>query len=45
MPQPRGIECGEAGMGEWVEELFHRSRGRENEIGGFQEEGRNCVKG
>jgi hypothetical protein len=39
MPQCREIEGGEVGVGGWVEEHPHRSRGREDGIGGFQ--GRN----
>ena len=27
MPQCKGIEGGEVGVGEWVEEHLHRSRG------------------
>jgi hypothetical protein len=38
MPQCRGIEGGEAGVGRWVEEHPHRSRG-EGRIRGFQEGG------
>jgi hypothetical protein len=37
MPQCRGIEGGEAGMGECVEEHPHRSMGR-NGIRSFQKE-------
>ena len=37
MPQCRGIEGGEVGVGGWVEEHPHRSRGREDGIGGFWE--------
>ena len=36
MPQSRGIENGEVGVG-CVEEHPHRSRRREDGIGGFQE--------
>jgi hypothetical protein len=35
MSQCRGIESGETGVARWVEELPHRSRGREGGIGGF----------
>jgi hypothetical protein len=35
MPQCRGTEGREVGLGEWVEEHLHRSRGRED---GFLEE-------
>jgi hypothetical protein len=37
MPQCRGIEGGEVGVGGWVEEHPPRSRGREDVIGCFQE--------
>jgi hypothetical protein len=37
MPQCRGIKGGEAGVGGWVEEHPHRSKGRGDKIGGFQE--------
>jgi hypothetical protein len=37
MTQCRGIEGGEVGVGEWVEEHPHRSRGREDMIGGVWE--------
>jgi hypothetical protein len=40
MPQCRGIEGGEVGVGGYVEEHPHRSRGREFGIGGFQEQGK-----
>ena len=40
MPQCRGTEGGEVGMGDWVEEHPHRSRGREDVIGYFWEERR-----
>jgi hypothetical protein len=33
MPQCRGTEGGEVGVGGWVEEHPHRSRGREDGIG------------
>jgi hypothetical protein len=33
MPQCRGIEGREVGVGRWVEEHPHRSRGRGNRIG------------
>ena len=38
MPQCRGIEGRE--VGRWVEEHPHRSRGREDVIGCFQERGK-----
>jgi hypothetical protein len=38
MPQCRGIKD-EVGVGGWVEEHPHRSRGRENGIGGFWKRG------
>ena len=37
MPECRGIEGREVGEGGWVEEHPHRSRGREDGIGGFRE--------
>jgi hypothetical protein len=37
MPQCRGIKDREVGVGRWVEEHPHRSRGREDGIGGFWE--------
>jgi hypothetical protein len=37
MSQCRGIQGGEVGVGGWVEEHLHRSRGREDGIGCFQE--------
>ena len=37
MPQDRGIESKEVGVCRWVEEHPHRSRGREDVIGCFQE--------
>jgi hypothetical protein len=40
MPQYRGIEGWEVGMGGWFEERPHRSRERENLIECFQEEGK-----
>jgi hypothetical protein len=40
MPQGRGIEGGEVGMGGWVEEYFHRSRRRKDVIGFFGEGGK-----
>jgi hypothetical protein len=40
MPQCRGIESREAGVGGWVEEHPHRSRGREDGIGCFWEGGK-----
>jgi hypothetical protein len=36
MPQCGGNESREMGMGGWVEEHPHRSRGRKDGIGGFQ---------
>jgi hypothetical protein len=36
MPQCRGIKGEEVGVGGWVEEHPHKSRGREHGIGGFQ---------
>ena len=33
MPQCRGIEGGEVGVGGWVEEHSHRSRGRKDGMG------------
>ena len=33
MPQCREIKGGEVGMGRWVEEHPHRSRGREDVMG------------
>ena len=35
MPRYGGIEGREVGMGWWVEEHPHRSRGREDDIGVF----------
>ena len=40
MPQCRGIEGREVGVGGWVEEHPHRSRGREDGIGCFWEGGK-----
>ena len=40
MPQYRGIEGREVGVGGWVEEQPHRSRGREDVIGCFWEGGK-----
>jgi hypothetical protein len=40
MPQCRGIEGGEVGVGGWVEEHPHRSREREDVIGCFWEGGK-----
>ena len=40
MPQCRGIEDGEVGVGGWVEEHPHRSRAREDLIGCFWEGGK-----
>jgi hypothetical protein len=37
MPQYRGIKGKEVGLGGWLEEQPHRSRGREDVIGCFQE--------
>ena len=37
MLQCRGIKGKEAGVGGWVEEYLHRSRGREDGIGNFWE--------
>ena len=37
MPQCRGIESGELGVGGWVEEHLRRIRGREDGIGVFWE--------
>jgi hypothetical protein len=39
MPQCRGIEGREVGVGGWVEEHLHRSRGRGDEIRNFRERG------
>jgi hypothetical protein len=39
MPQYREIEGGEMGVCRWVEEHPHRSRGKEDMIGCFQEGG------
>jgi hypothetical protein len=39
MPQCRGIEGGEVGVGEWVEEHPHRSTGWEDGIGVSGREG------
>jgi hypothetical protein len=39
MPQCKGIEGGEVGVGGWVVEHPHRSRGREEGIGSFWEGG------
>ena len=36
MPQCRGTEGRDVGVGGWIEEHSHRSRGRKNGIGGFQ---------
>jgi hypothetical protein len=36
MPQCRGTEGGEVGVGWWVEGHPHRSRGREDGIGSFR---------
>jgi hypothetical protein len=41
MPQCRGIKGGEVGVGGWVEEHHHRSKGgREDVIGCIQEGGK-----
>jgi hypothetical protein len=40
MPQCRGIEGGEVGVGGWVEEHPHRSRGREDGIGDSEKGGK-----
>jgi hypothetical protein len=40
MPRCRGIEAGEMGVGGWMEAYPHRSRGREDGIGGFWEKGK-----
>jgi hypothetical protein len=40
MPQCRVIEGREMGVGGWAEEHTHRSRGREDVIGCFWEEGK-----
>ena len=40
MLQCRGTEGREVGVDRWVEEHPHRSRGREDGIGGFREEGK-----
>jgi hypothetical protein len=40
MPQGRGIEGREVRVSEWLEEHPHRSRGREDGIGRFQEGGK-----
>jgi hypothetical protein len=40
MPQCRGIKGGEVGVSRWIEERPHRSRGREDGIGGFFEVGK-----
>jgi hypothetical protein len=37
MPQYRRIQGWDVGLGGWVEEHLHRSREREDGIGGFQE--------
>jgi hypothetical protein len=39
MPQCRGMEGREVGVGGWVEEHSHRSRGLGGKIGGFWEWG------
>jgi hypothetical protein len=44
MPQYRGIEGRVVGVGGWVEEHPHRSKGREDVIGCFLE-GRKLGKG
>jgi hypothetical protein len=40
MPQYRGIKGWDVGVGEWVVEHPHRSRGREDMIECFQEGGK-----
>jgi hypothetical protein len=45
MPQGRAIEGREVRVGRWVEEYPHRSRGREDRIGGFRGEGAELGKG
>ena len=40
MPQCRGIEGREVGVGGWVEEHLHRSMGREDVIWCFREGGK-----
>jgi hypothetical protein len=35
MPQCSGTEDGEVGMSGWVEEHPHRSKGKEDGLGGF----------
>jgi hypothetical protein len=40
MPQCRGTEGEEVGVGEWVEEHPFRSRGKKGGIGGFREGGK-----
>jgi hypothetical protein len=40
MPQCRGIEGGKVGVGGWVEEHPHRSRGKEDGIGCFRKGGK-----
>jgi hypothetical protein len=37
--QCKGIKSREVGVGGWVEEQLHRSKGREDGIGGFQDWG------
>jgi hypothetical protein len=44
MPQCRGIEIREVGVGGQVEKDPHRSRGREDGIGDFREVGGNVNK-
>jgi hypothetical protein len=44
-PQCRGIEGRVVGVSGWVEEHLHRSKGREDGLGGFQEAGRNWKRG
>jgi hypothetical protein len=44
MPPGRRIEGGEVGVGVWVEDHHHKSRVREDGIGGLQEGG-NWEKG
>jgi hypothetical protein len=45
MPQCRGTEGKEVGVGGWVEEHTHRSRGREDVIGNFQKGGKPKKRG
>jgi hypothetical protein len=45
MPQCRGIKGREVGVGEWVEEHPHRSRGKKDVIGCFWKGGKPGEKG